>query len=146
MSHIAPVSPTFIKIPFFLSQKNLFSPTFQPSLIFENALLTRRIWLLMTLLVTLNSPDAHWPPGPSIQSRPQHWWSRPLGFRSTSTGYYHLPVAKLCLLETSTDEYSAGPFIRPPSHKTNLVIRPPYRLHHFPALTSPRLNLKHLCR
>ena len=42
--------------------------------------------------------------------------------------------------------YSAGPFIWPPSHKTNLVIRPPYRLNHFPALSSPRLNLKHLCR
>ena len=42
--------------------------------------------------------------------------------------------------------YSAGPFIRLPSHKTNLVIRPPYRLHHFPAPTSPRLNLKRLCR
>ena len=50
-----------LKFHFFVP-KNLFSPTFQQSLIFENALLTRRILLLMTLLVTLNSPDKHWPP------------------------------------------------------------------------------------
>ncbi|KZS05245.1 Uncharacterized protein APZ42_031632 [Daphnia magna] len=33
--------------------------------------------------------------------------------------------------------YSAGPLIRPPTHTTNPVIRPPFCLHHFLARTAP---------
>ncbi|KZS02019.1 Uncharacterized protein APZ42_001101 [Daphnia magna] len=33
--------------------------------------------------------------------------------------------------------YSAGPLIRPPTHTTNPVIRPPFCLHPFLARTAP---------